>query len=122
MFKEIETEYTLRRKELQSKLSDVKSDLEKLSDPVTNHILASVNLVNFPQEVQQLHENQIRIEKESRIFKEESEKLRLQVDKWVTLYDQLNGAMKEVGDVVHWAGVIERDMQQVGAAITSLIK
>lgn len=48
MFKEIETEYTLRRKELQSKLSDVKSDLEKLSDPVTNHILASVNLVNFP--------------------------------------------------------------------------
>ena len=45
MFKEIETEYTLRRKELQNKLSEVKADLDKLSEPVTNHILASVNLV-----------------------------------------------------------------------------
>jgi hypothetical protein len=40
----------------------------------------------------------------------------------VTLYDQLNSTMKEVGDVAHWAGIIERDMQQVGASITSLIK
>jgi hypothetical protein len=45
MFKDIEAEYTLRRKELQTKLSEVKADLDKLSDPVTNHILASVNLV-----------------------------------------------------------------------------
>lgn len=45
MFKEVEAEYTLRRKELQTKLSEVKVDLDKLSDPVTNHILASVNLV-----------------------------------------------------------------------------
>lgn len=41
--------------------------------------------------------------------------------KWVDMYDSLNNSMKELGDIVNWAGMIERDMSKVSETIEQLV-
>lgn len=92
-----------------------KSSLLKL--PITTYLLDSVN-----KEVQILHDNQRKIERESKVLKEEASKLIKQTTKWVALYDGINQTLKEVGDIVNWAEIIEKDMQKVASAITKIVE
>ena len=37
------------------------------------------------------------------------------------MYDSLNSSMKELGDIVNWSEMIERDMGKVSEAIENLV-
>lgn len=37
------------------------------------------------------------------------------------MYDSLNNCMKELGDIVNWSEMIERDMTKVSEAVSALV-
>ncbi|CAG9320177.1 unnamed protein product [Blepharisma stoltei] len=117
MFTEITKEYDQRRAELKYRSSQARQELNKLSGSLSTHILNSLN-----SQVEALHENQKQIEVQTKQFRQESTKLATQTKKWITMYDQLNDALKQVGDIVNWAEIIENDMNQVASAVSKLVE
>ena len=116
MFSELLTEYDLRRVELQNKQTTARKELANLTKPLTQNIISSIESA-----VALIHDNQRKIEKEAKEFKQESTKLAKMSKKWVDMYDSLNNSMKELGDIVNWAGMIERDMSKVSETIEQLV-
>mmetsp|Transcript_5450 Transcript_5450/g.10022 ORF Transcript_5450/g.10022 Transcript_5450/m.10022 type:complete len:122 (+) Transcript_5450:1514-1879(+) len=115
MFKPLLEEHERRKAELRAAALAHKKAMQDLAPKLTSDILRSVDF-----EVRQMHDNQRRIEKEAKMFKEETAKITSLGKKWISTYDTLNDALKELGDVANWAGVIERDMQQIAGAVAKL--
>ncbi|KAI0244318.1 hypothetical protein L0F63_004808 [Massospora cicadina] len=66
------------------------------------------------QRVSEVLQKQKKIEaKEVSELSQHAIKLHKQTDQWLALVRQFNDALKELGDVQHWAKVIERDMETV---------
>ena len=116
MYTELVQEYDLRRKELRAKITQAKTNMQALAKPLTTDMISSLD-----SEVLCLHQNQRKIEKETKDLRENAKKLASSAQKWVELYDSLNDAMKQLGDVVNWAQLLEKDMQTVGTAVARLI-
>jgi len=116
MFSELTNEYNERRAELKARILDAKSQVKKLTQPLSTHLLDSIN-----SQVELLHKNQQLIEKQTKHYKQETTKLNTQTQKWVGMYDEMNSALKELGDVVNWAKLIEDDMKEVAASIAKML-
>ena len=43
------------------------------------------------------------------------------VERWSGLYGNLNDSIKELGDLVNWATVIEEDMQAIAISLSTII-
>lgn len=64
---------------------------------------AYLNQKKLDAEAKQLHTNAITFSK--------------QTQQWLSLVDNFNSALKEIGDVENWAKVIEEDMRLISAAL-----
>jgi DNA repair ATPase RecN len=115
MFKSLLEEHDHKKTDLRAKAFAHKKAMQELAPQLTSDILRSVDF-----EVRQMHDNQRRIEKEAKLFKEEIAKINALSKKWVATYDALNDSLKELGDVANWANVIERDMQAICNAVSAL--
>ena len=116
MYADLIDEYDLRRKELRTKITQAKKNLQDLARPMTSDMISSLD-----SEVLCLHSNQKKIEAETKSLKDNAKRLATNAEKWVELYDNLNDAMKQLGDVVNWAQMLEKDMQEVGTAVARLV-
>lgn len=116
MYADLVQEYDLRRKELRAKITQTKQAMQTLAKPLTSDMISSLD-----SEVLCLHQNQRKIEKETKELRDNAKKLAITAQKWVELYDSLNDSMKQLGDVANWAQMLEKDMQTVGAAVARLI-
>ena len=116
MYTDLLSEYDLRRKELRTKINQTKKTMQDLSKPMTTDMISSLD-----SEVLCLHANQKKIEAETKNLKDHAKRLTQNAEKWVEMYDSLNDSLKQLGDVVNWAEVLERDMQEVSAAVVRLV-
>lgn len=64
---------------------------------------AYLNQKKLDAEAKQLHNNALQFSK--------------QTQQWLSLVDNFNSALKEIGDVENWAKVIEEDMRLISAAL-----
>ncbi|EAR84133.2 GCN5-like 1 domain protein (macronuclear) [Tetrahymena thermophila SB210] len=106
MFDGILKEYEKSKKTVEKENELLKKEIKLLSENITKKVLIGVN-----SDVQVLHSNQKIIEKETKELKSEVSKFYKEVQSWTALYDDLNGALKELGDVVNWAGIIEKEFK-----------
>ncbi|EFA85077.1 GCN5-like 1 domain-containing protein [Heterostelium album PN500] len=102
-------------KEHQNNVSKIKDENEVLKKeammsvaPVTNGLMDSVN-----QGVACVFANQKRLEQEARVLQQSTTKFSKQTNQWLTLIDNFNNALKEIGDVENWSRSIENDMQNI---------
>ena len=116
MFADLKKEYDERRKELKARIQVSKKEMGRLAEPLASHILNGLN-----SQVELLHQNQKNIEVKAKKYRQESGKLKAQCAKWISLYDSLNLSLKELGDIVNWAEIIENDMQKVSAAVSKIL-
>ncbi|KAL4442190.1 hypothetical protein ABPG74_009208 [Tetrahymena malaccensis] len=106
MFDGILKEYEKSKKTVEKENELLKKEIKLLSENITKKVLIGVN-----SDVQVLHSNQKIIEKETKELKSEVSKFYKEVQTWTALYDDLNGALKELGDVVNWAGIVEKEFK-----------
>eukprot|EP01017_Pseudomicrothorax_dubius_P037111 TRINITY_DN5395_c0_g1_i1.p2 TRINITY_DN5395_c0_g1~~TRINITY_DN5395_c0_g1_i1.p2 ORF type:complete len:128 (-),score=51.00 TRINITY_DN5395_c0_g1_i1:169-552(-) len=108
MFEQFFDEYTKTKAHLERENENTKKNMKNLVEPVTKEMFHNLN-----DRVLILHNNQIIIERETKELKNECVKFYKEANQWMDLYNQLNEALKEVGDVVNWANVIQEDLKEV---------
>ncbi|KAI8074000.1 biogenesis of lysosomal organelles complex-1, subunit 1 [Gongronella butleri] len=87
---------------------DVVDATTTLTDTLTDHV---------NQGVSTLFAKQKQLEKEAKALADQTAAYDKQTKQWVALVDDFNDALKELGDVKHWAQVMEQDMRAVMATL-----
>ncbi|KAF9165516.1 hypothetical protein DFQ26_009833 [Actinomortierella ambigua] len=64
-----------------------------------------------------LSSSQKELEQGARNLAAQSARYTKQTQQWLALVEQFDSALKELGDVQNWVEVIEKDMEQVTAAL-----
>ncbi|ORX62562.1 biogenesis of lysosome-related organelles complex 1 subunit 1 [Hesseltinella vesiculosa] len=85
-------------------LQDALTSTHTLTDTLTDHVNDGVSL---------LFAKQKELEGEAKALAEQTSVYQKQTKKWLVLVDDFNDALKELGDVKHWAQVMEQDMKAV---------
>eukprot|EP01104_Vermistella_antarctica_P015817 TRINITY_DN5269_c0_g1_i1.p1 TRINITY_DN5269_c0_g1~~TRINITY_DN5269_c0_g1_i1.p1 ORF type:complete len:168 (-),score=61.68 TRINITY_DN5269_c0_g1_i1:45-548(-) len=63
--------------------------------------------------VSQCYRNQRDIEREAKLLQSEAHRFSTQTAQWLSLVDNFNTALKEMGDVENWAKNMEQDMHAI---------
>jgi len=87
---------------------------------VTNVTNALVNSVNTG--VAHIHANQRKLEHETRVLQQQTQRFSKQTAQWLKLIDNFNTSLKEVGDIENWAKSIETDMKAIAGALEYIQK
>ncbi|KAI8344448.1 biogenesis of lysosomal organelles complex-1, subunit 1 [Chlamydoabsidia padenii] len=83
---------------------DVLASTHVLNDTISDHVNRGVSTMFAKQKA---------LEQESRELAQQTARYTKQTKQWLQLVDDFNDALKELGDVQHWAQVMEQDMKAV---------
>eukprot|EP01116_Phalansterium_solitarium_P015382 TRINITY_DN33961_c0_g1_i1.p2 TRINITY_DN33961_c0_g1~~TRINITY_DN33961_c0_g1_i1.p2 ORF type:complete len:123 (+),score=43.90 TRINITY_DN33961_c0_g1_i1:109-477(+) len=84
---------------------------------VTSGLMDSVN-----SGVANVFANQRRLEQETRNLQSQTTRFSKQTTQWLTLVDNFNDSLKEIGDIENWAKTIENDMKSIAATLAYVSK
>jgi len=111
-------------KEHQVKQAAIKEENERLRkvavssvSAVTNSLMDSVN-----GGVATVFSQQRKLEVEAKILQTQANRFCRQTTQWLTLLDNFNQSLKELGDLENWAKAIESDMQNISSALEYVYK
>ncbi|KAI9010964.1 biogenesis of lysosome-related organelles complex-1 subunit 1 [Phycomyces nitens] len=90
----------------------LRRECAKTMNELTDRLTDEVN-----QGVSEIFGRQKELEFESRKLGVQTGRYMKQTKQWVALVDDFNGALKELGDVKHWAELMEHDMRTVMATL-----
>ncbi|KAI7863492.1 biogenesis of lysosome-related organelles complex-1 subunit 1 [Spinellus fusiger] len=86
----------------------MRKDVVKTVNELTDTISDKVN-----EGVSDIFARQKELEQESRKLAAQTTRYMKQTKQWVTLVDNFNASLKELGDVKHWAEIMEHDMHTI---------
>lgn len=61
--------------------------------------------------------NQKRLDAEAKLLHQSALTFAKQTQQWLSLVDNFNGALKEIGDVENWAKSMENDLKTISSAL-----
>ncbi|KAI9317053.1 general control of amino acid synthesis-like protein [Dichotomocladium elegans] len=99
----------------QERQADRKRENDKLRKEAVsavNELTDSLN-AHLNEGVSDIFARQKELEQESRRLATQTAKYAKQTKQWLTLVDEFNTALKELGDVRNWAEVMEHDMRTI---------
>eukprot|EP00727_Mastigamoeba_balamuthi_P003741 m51a1_g13364 putative biogenesis of lysosome-related organelles complex 1 subunit 1 (122) ;mRNA; f:1547-2049 len=82
---------------------------------VTDSMIDSVNAG-----VAAVFANQRALDTEARTLQQQTARFSRQTHMWVTVAEQYNRAMKELGDIENWARVMEQDLLAITTALEAI--
>ncbi|KAL1463278.1 hypothetical protein WDU94_015044 [Cyamophila willieti] len=108
ILKEHQAKQVNRKEEKEIRRKEALGAANELTHALVDHLNVGVaqaylNQKKLDAEAKQLHTNAITFSK--------------QTQQWLSLVDNFNSALKEIGDVENWAKVIEEDMRVISAAL-----
>uniref|UniRef100_A0A6G1S6B6 Biogenesis of lysosome-related organelles complex 1 subunit 1 n=1 Tax=Aceria tosichella TaxID=561515 RepID=A0A6G1S6B6_9ACAR len=84
--------------------------------------LTAKNVKALNEDVSRAYLNQHRLDNETRKLKANVNKLTKQAQQWMIICNNLNGAVKDLGDINTWTKTIENDIQFISSAIGEAYK
>jgi hypothetical protein len=84
--------------------------------------LTAKNVKSLNDDVSRAYMNQHRLDSEIRKLKANVNKLTKQAQQWMIICNNLNGAVKDLGDISTWTKTIENDVQFISNAISECNK
>mmetsp|Transcript_70498 Transcript_70498/g.82128 ORF Transcript_70498/g.82128 Transcript_70498/m.82128 type:complete len:128 (+) Transcript_70498:35-418(+) len=106
MFENILKDYEKQKKVIETNNEATKKKLKQLNEPLTRELLIHLNSQVFI-----LHSNEQIIERETKNLRNECLRFYKEAKNWTTLYSELNESLKQIGDVVNWAKLMEDDLR-----------
>ena len=79
--------------------------------------LTAKNVRALNEDVSRAYLNQHRLDSETRKLKANINRLTKQAQQWMIVCNNLNGAVKDLGDISTWTKTIENDVQFISNAI-----
>lgn len=80
--------------------------------------LTAKNVKTLNEDVSRAYMNQHKLDTEARKLQANVHKLTKQAQQWMMVCNNLNGAVKELGDINTWTRTIESDVQSIANAIS----
>ncbi|EPB85709.1 hypothetical protein HMPREF1544_07535, partial [Mucor circinelloides 1006PhL] len=100
----------------QSEAKKQNEQLKKTAIQTTNELTDSITeYVN--DRVTEIFSRQKELEQQSRRLANQTTKYANQTQQWLTLVDDFNMSLKELGDVRNWAEIMEHDMKTIMATL-----
>ncbi|KAI9257370.1 GCN5-like 1 [Phascolomyces articulosus] len=93
-----------RKRENEQLRKETAATVNELTDSLNDHLNEGVSEVFVRQK---------ELEQASRKLSTQTTKYAKQTKQWLTLVDEFNTALKELGDIKNWATVMENDMRTV---------
>ncbi|KAM6307959.1 biogenesis of lysosome-related organelles complex 1 subunit 1 [Podargus strigoides] len=88
-----------------------------MSPPCVPHVSPRV-----PPRVAQAYVNQRKLDHEVKTLQVQAAQFAKQTGQWITMVENFNQALKEIGDVENWARSIEMDMRTIATALEYVYK
>ncbi|KAM4048251.1 biogenesis of lysosome-related organelles complex 1 subunit 1 [Anomaloglossus baeobatrachus] len=102
------------RKELQEKRrKEAIAAATTLTEALVDHLNVGVA---------QAYVNQRKLDHEVKILQTQASQFAKQTTQWISLVENFNQALKEIGDVENWARSIEKDMRIIATALEYVYK
>ncbi|MEE6471392.1 hypothetical protein FKM82_009258 [Ascaphus truei] len=79
-------------------------------------------IVFFQPSVAQAYVNQRKLDHEVKTLQTQAAQFAKQTTQWISLVENFNQALKEIGDVENWARSIEKDMRIIATALEYVYK
>jgi len=108
ILKEHQTTQQRRREVEETRRIEAVAATNKLSHALVDHLNSGVA---------QAYINQKKIDSEAKQLQTNAAQFSKQTTAWLTLLDNFNEALKEIGDVENWARSIEGDMRTISSAL-----
>ncbi|KAJ1983266.1 hypothetical protein H4R34_001388 [Dimargaris verticillata] len=108
LLKDHQAKQLARRKDNETLRADASEAIKTLSTTLTEDVQQKVSVILSQQQ---------EIERKTSELAGHTKKYALQTEKWLRSVQQFNDALKELGDVKHWAETMERDMLEVAATL-----
>lgn len=108
MLSKVYKEHQAKQRELRAQTEQHRQIAVRQIDGVSDALMDSVN-----RGVAVMFNNQKKLEDQTRRLEAQSERFAKQTEQWLTMTEKFYDALKELGDVENWAGVIERDMRAI---------
>lgn len=70
--------------------------------------------------VQEVFINEKRIEQEARALKDTVQRFAQQSNQWLTVFNEFDSALKEIGDFENWIQVMEKDCEVIGTVLSEI--
>ncbi|KAI9009157.1 biogenesis of lysosome-related organelles complex 1 subunit 1 [Hyaloraphidium curvatum] len=112
MFSALSKEHATRQNAIRTRIERYRRDAQAAIDLLNGPLLDSLNLG-----VAQVFKNERDLEADAKRFQAAAAAYHKQCRDWLSLVDQFDNALKELGDVRNWAAVMERDMLQIVTAV-----
>jgi len=108
ILKEHQTKQQTRRELGEAHRADAVAATNRMSHALVDHLNTGVA---------QAYINQKKIDSEAKQLQANAAQFAKQTTAWLTLLDNFNDALKEIGDVENWARSIEGDMRTISSAL-----
>lgn len=100
---------------LRSQVNKKKLEAEQEAEKLAVKVVDDLN-----RDIAQAYLNQHTLDSETRKLQANISKLTKQIQQWMIVSDNLNSAVKELGDVTSWATSIENDVQFIATIIENV--
>lgn len=105
-------EHQRMQEDLRAKINNKRALAEKSVSDLTARNVKTLN-----DDVSRAYLNQHRLDTETRKLQTNMHKLTKQAQQWMIVCNNLNGAVKDLGDINTWTRTIENDVQFIAGAI-----
>ena len=105
-------EHQRAQEELRSEINNKRVIAEKAVESLTANSVKELN-----EGVAQAYLNQHKLDSEARKLQVNVSKLTKQAQQWMIVCNNLNGAVKDLGDISTWTKTIENDVKFIAGAI-----
>eukprot|EP00027_Filamoeba_sp_ATCC50430_P000328 CAMPEP_0168557000 /NCGR_PEP_ID=MMETSP0413-20121227/9184_1 /TAXON_ID=136452 /ORGANISM="Filamoeba nolandi, Strain NC-AS-23-1" /LENGTH=118 /DNA_ID=CAMNT_0008587987 /DNA_START=26 /DNA_END=382 /DNA_ORIENTATION=- len=112
MLSKLVKEHQVKQTKTRDEIEQKKKIATKSVGNFTNELLDTVN-----SGVAQVFVNQQRLESETQQLQQQTKRFAKQTNQWISMIDNFNAALKEIGDVENWAKTIENDMKGIATAL-----
>lgn len=101
------------RNEVNKKKTETEQEAEKLAVKIVD---------DLNRDIAQAYLNQHTLDSETRKLQSNISKLTKQVQQWMIVCNNLNNAVKELGDVTSWTTTIENDVKFISTILEDVYK
>eukprot|EP00694_Reclinomonas_americana_P001921 EC786869.1.p1 GENE.EC786869.1~~EC786869.1.p1 ORF type:complete len:121 (+),score=46.99 EC786869.1:39-401(+) len=108
LYKQHQVDQQKRRQGLEQRRHAALLAVASASDDVLDRVTRGAN---------EVFQNQRALEAESQALQQEAVRFSRQTVQWLTLLDQFNASLKDLGDVEHWAQSLKNDMKLVTTSL-----
>ena len=113
LYKEHQAKQKQRRADIEAYRTKALRDVNIVSDSLMDSVNRGVAV---------MFSNQKKLEEQTRRLEAQSERFCKQTEQWLLMTSKFYDALKELGDVENWAGVIERDMRAIAISLEYIHK